>query len=98
VRATDGLAPERLLGSLALLLTDRVAGVARRPRVDRRAAVGRVLGDVRRDIEVAQVVDEPLYIVALAPSVSPPSARPWQFSNILPALRRNGFVPSVMRK
>src|SRR5262249_62417728 len=62
----DGLTPaEWLLGSLALLLTDRVAGVARRARVNRGAAVGRVLGDVWRDVEVAQIVDEPMYIISL---------------------------------
>jgi hypothetical protein len=52
------------------LLTDRVAGVARRARVNRRAAVGRVLGDVWRDFQVAQIVDESMYIIRLsAPSV-----------------------------
>ena len=50
---------------LALLLTDRVAGVARRARVDRGAAVGRVLGDVWRDVEVAQIVDELVHIINL---------------------------------
>src|ERR1700760_3238689 len=37
---------ERLLGSLALLLTDCVTGVTRCAGVDGRAAVGRVLGGV----------------------------------------------------
>jgi hypothetical protein len=55
---------ERLLGSLAFLLTDRIAGVACRAGVDRRAAVGGVLGDVRRDVEVAQVVDELVHVVS----------------------------------
>src|SRR5450755_2246178 len=60
----DGLAPaERLLGSFALLLTDRVTRVACRASVDRRGAVGRVLRDVRRDVEVAQIVDEITRIV-----------------------------------
>jgi hypothetical protein len=40
------------------LLTDGIAGVARCADVDCRPALGRVLGDVRRDVEVAQVVDE----------------------------------------
>jgi hypothetical protein len=45
----DHLGPaKRFLGSLALLLADRVAVVARRAGIDRRAAFGGVLGDVRR--------------------------------------------------
>jgi hypothetical protein len=53
--AADGLAPaERLPGSFALLLTDRRTRVARRASVDRRASVGSVLGDVRRNVEVVQ--------------------------------------------
>lgn len=52
----------RFLDSLALLLTDRIAGVACHANVDRRAAVGGVLGNVRRDIEVAQIVDEPVML------------------------------------
>src|SRR2546422_463599 len=49
-QTTDGLHPaEALLDELPLLLTDHIAGVSRRPRVDRAPAAGRVLRDVRRD-------------------------------------------------
>jgi hypothetical protein len=65
-RGRHGLGPaERLLGALALLLADRVTGMARRRSVDRRGPVGRVLRNVWRDVEVAQIVDEPAHIVSL---------------------------------
>jgi hypothetical protein len=38
------------------------------PRVDRRAAVGRVLGDVQHDVDISQVVDELVHVVSLVGS------------------------------
>jgi hypothetical protein len=65
-RANDSLAlAEWFLCSLALLLADDVAGVACRARIDCRGPVGRVLGEVGRDVEVAQIIAEPIYIVSL---------------------------------
>src|SRR5262245_20664932 len=56
---TNGLGPaERLLSALALALADRITRMARRASVDRRGSVGGVLCNVRRDVEVAQIVDE----------------------------------------
>jgi hypothetical protein len=39
--------------------------MARRASVDRRGSVGGVLRNVRRDVEVAQIVDELAHIVSL---------------------------------
>jgi hypothetical protein len=57
-RATaDSLGPtEWLLGSLALVLADLIARMPCRSSIDRRGPVGRVLRDVRRDVEVAQTL------------------------------------------
>jgi len=61
---TNGLGPaERLLRALAL--ADRMTRMARRASVDRRGSVGCVLRNVRRDVEVAQIVDELAHIVSL---------------------------------
>jgi hypothetical protein len=49
--------------------------VARRAGIDRRAAVGCVLGDVWRDIEVAQFVDEAAAARSMVP-VAEPRPRP----------------------
>src|SRR5215813_5965849 len=63
---TNGLGPaERLLGALALALADRITRMSRRASVDRRGSVGGVLCNVRRDVEVAQIVDELAHIVSL---------------------------------
>src|SRR5258708_3927403 len=43
----------------------RSCGLARRASLDRRGHVGRVLRDVRGDVEVAQVIDEPAHMVSL---------------------------------
>ena len=51
---------EPFLDPLADALADRVARMACRPAVDRRAAVAGVLGDVRRRVELLQAGDEAL--------------------------------------
>ena len=53
----DSLGPtEWLLGSLALVLADLIARMPCRSSIDRRGPVGRVLRDVRRDVEVAHTL------------------------------------------
>ena len=49
----------------ALALADRMTRMARRASVDRRGSVGCVLRNVRRDVEVAQIVDEIAHIESL---------------------------------
>src|SRR5215469_18039875 len=62
----NGLSPaERLFNPLTLLLADLIAWMPRGTRIDRRASVGRVLRDVRRHVEIAQIVDELAGIVRL---------------------------------
>jgi hypothetical protein len=51
-------------GSSVLALADRTTRMARRARVDRRGSVGCVLRNVRRHVEVAQIVDELAHIVS----------------------------------
>ena len=64
-KAARGLHPaERLLDALADPLAERVAGMARDPAVDRRAARG-VLRDMRRDVEDTDGGDEVRGIIAL---------------------------------
>src|SRR5947208_2702101 len=51
-KPADSLGPaEPLLGTLALLLADRITRVARRASIDRRGPAGRVLRNVRRHVE-----------------------------------------------
>src|SRR5262249_13877279 len=45
--------------------TNRITRMAGRASVDRRGSVGGVLRNVRRDVEVAQIVDELAHIVSL---------------------------------
>src|SRR3984957_7040976 len=57
--------PERLFNPLALDRADAIAGMTSRARVDRRAAVGVVLRDVRRAAAFATANDEVSRIIVL---------------------------------
>jgi hypothetical protein len=74
--------PKPFLDLLPEPLPRRVAGVARRPAVDRRTAAG-VLGDVRRDVQGTDGGAELLGVVALvgrraSPGGAPPAGRAWR--------------------
>jgi hypothetical protein len=65
--AADRLDPaEPLFHELPLLLADRVAGMARRARIDHAAVAGRVLRDGRSDVRAAQTGDDVARVVALS--------------------------------
>jgi hypothetical protein len=58
-KAGDGLAPAKhFLDAFAQPPTDRIAGMARRPRIDGRSPVGDVLCHMRRHLVLPQIADE----------------------------------------
>src|SRR5260370_29099191 len=59
------LAQPNAFSAFALLLADRITRVAHRATVDRGGPVGRVLRDMRRNVEVAQIAGELAPIVSL---------------------------------
>jgi hypothetical protein len=84
------ITPDRLLLEMAPPgPTDHIAAVACRANVDRRGAVGRVLGDERRDVEVAQIIDELVHIVSLvgAPRVRRRDPGEWRTTIVTAASR-----------
>jgi hypothetical protein len=94
-KQADGLGPaEDLFHPFALLLTDRIAGMARRPLIDGTATVGGVLGHVRRDLLRAQGGDEAGRSYPLsAPSVAPAGRfRAMATARLLRAKRASGSV------
>jgi hypothetical protein len=84
------ITPDRLLLEMAPPgPTNHIAAVACRANVDRRGAVGRVLGDERRDVEVAQIIDELVHIVSLvgAPRVRRRDPGEWRTTIVTAASR-----------
>src|SRR5581483_5013141 len=65
----DRLEPaEHFFDELALLLTDGIAGMTRRPRIDGTLAVRAILRDVRREPETPERGHEAPRVVALVPA------------------------------
>src|SRR5712671_2823446 len=68
-QAADRLQPtEDLFYALPLLLTDLVPRMTRGPLVDRTASMRVVLGDMRRDVQTAHVLDKTGRVVVLIPA------------------------------
>src|SRR5258708_8718199 len=57
--------PEDLFDSFALLLTDLITLMPRRPSVNSRLAVGIVLGHVRRHLQLAHIIHELFRVIVL---------------------------------